>query len=455
VFSSRKSSPSQSTALNQPLALEKGRPPKVVSGTLYSLSFLAVGGIAWASLTEIRELTSAPGQIMPIGQVNNVQHLEGGIVAEILVKEGAMVKEGDALIRLAPISASADSDQVKNRSAGLQMTILRLEAQSVGKKPDLSKFAKDYPVLVKQNMALYEADENARVKERDTLNTRIRQRQQEMSTFTGDEAILTKQYAIAMEQFNIQEELMKQGYTSKKVYLDSKASMQKSESDLNGIKGRVLSSKESLKEAEGLLAELNASVARKIADERSKANSEYAEISGQVDKHSDRIDRLMVRATSSGYVQEIMPKIAGEILRPSEVAVRIVPAGQELIAEVRIDPKDIGHIQAGAKVEVKYSTYDPAMYGFSTGIVQKISATTFLPQQTSTPVPGQDGGMTQTPYYKAIVKLDSMHVGEGKFKRPVTTGMIVTADIITGTKSLTRYMLKPVARSLDKAFSER
>ena len=193
MFSSRKSSQKAATPLNQPLALEKGKPPKVVSGTLYSLSFLAIGGIAWASLTEIKELTSAPGQILPVGQVNNIQHLEGGIVAEILVKEGALVKEGDVLIRLNPFATVADSDQAKSRATSLLMTVVRLEAEGAGLKPNLSKYIKEFPQLVQQQMAQYEANEVGRRQERETLQARIRQRQQDLSTFTRDEEILNKQ----------------------------------------------------------------------------------------------------------------------------------------------------------------------------------------------------------------------------------------------------------------------
>jgi HlyD family secretion protein/adhesin transport system membrane fusion protein len=416
---------------------------------------LAIGGIAWASLTEIRELTSAPGQILPIGQINNVQHLEGGIVSEILVREGIMVREGDPIVRLSPLQASADSDQIKTRSASLKMTMARLEAQSMGRPLDISNFQREFPKLVEQQMALWNADEVARGKERETLQTRIRQRQQELITFEKEDAGVVEQLNIAKQQHAIQEELVGQGYSSKKMFLDSKSALQRSESDYIAFKGKIAAAKETLKEAESLYAELMASVARKIADERSKATAEYAEITGQVDRQFDRMDRLVVRATSTGIIQELLPKVTGEILRPSEVVAKILPLGQDLIAEVRIDPKDIGHVKIGDKAEVKFSTFDPALFGFVTGKVEKISGTTIMPAQVSNPVPGADGQMTNLPYYKAIVKLDKLTVGEGKFLKPITSGMVVTADIITGSKSLTRYMLKPVARSLDKAFAER
>jgi membrane fusion protein, adhesin transport system len=441
--------------LNQPLSLETGKPPRVVSGTLYSLSFLAVASIAWASLSEIREMTSAPGQIMPIGQVNNIQHLEGGIVSEIYVKEGAFVKEGEPLIRLSPNQAAAEADQMKSRSASLQLTLERIDAVWSVRKPNFTPFKASFPQLVSQQQALYDTDMMAKVKETETLNTRIRQKQNDVETYGKEEASLAVQLKIQREQMAIQNELMSKGYTSKKAHLEARAATQKAESDYANVVGKTQSAREALKESQNLLAEYLATNQRKMADERSKAASDYAEMAGQVDKQADRMDRLVVRAPATGIIQEFMPKVNGEVVKPSDIIGKIVPEGQEMIAEVRIDPKEIGHIKVGDRSEVKFATYDPALFGYIIGTVQSISPTTILPSASSNPIPGQDGGMGPQSYYKAIVKLNSMRIGEGKLSRPVSPGMVVTADIITGSKSLTRYMLKPVARSLDKAFTER
>jgi adhesin transport system membrane fusion protein len=129
-----------------------------------------------------------------------------------------------------------------------------------------------------------------------------------------------------------------------------------------------------------------------------------------------------------------------------------VPSGQELVAEVRIESKDSGHIKVGAPANIKFTTYDSSLYGTVQGTVEYLSATTFTPQAGQIPLPGQTPG---EPYYKAIIGISRDSVGTGSLTRPVTPGMVIQAQIVTGSKSIVRYMLKPVFNSLDVIFTER
>src|SRR4030081_656331 len=118
--------------LTQPLVLEDGRTPQILSHTLYTLSVFILAIVLWAALSDVREVTLASGQIIPSGQVQNVNHLEGGIVAELLVREGDRVVEGQPLIRLEPVAAKSDLEQLQVRRAGLALQIIRLDAASRG-----------------------------------------------------------------------------------------------------------------------------------------------------------------------------------------------------------------------------------------------------------------------------------------------------------------------------------
>jgi membrane fusion protein, adhesin transport system len=149
-------------------------------------------------------------------------------------------------------------------------------------------------------------------------------------------------------------------------------------------------------------------------------------------------------------VQEIIPKARGEVVKPGEPVARIVPTEYELVAEVRIDPKDSGFVQVGAPADVKFANYDSTLFGTVSGTVEYISATTFMPAGQA--LPGQPA---PEPYYKAVVRLASDHVGTGARRRPIAPGMMVQAGIVTGSKSITRYLLKPVFDSIDVAFTER
>jgi HlyD family secretion protein/adhesin transport system membrane fusion protein len=125
---------------------------------------------------------------------------------------------------------------------------------------------------------------------------------------------------------------------------------------------------------------------------------------------------------------------------------------QDLVAEVRIDAKDSGHVQVGMHADVKFATYDPALFGTVPGTVSHVSATTFSPQSGQ---PAFAGQVSPEPYYKATIRLSSNHVGTGARERPVSPGMVVQASIVTGSKSIVRYLFKPISSALDVAFHER
>jgi membrane fusion protein, adhesin transport system len=151
-------------------------------------------------------------------------------------------------------------------------------------------------------------------------------------------------------------------------------------------------------------------------------------------------------------VQEIVPKAAGEVVKPGDPLVRIVPTDYALVAEVRIDAKDSGHVQVGMHADLKFATYDSALFGTVPGRVSYVSATTFSPPASQPPFTGH---ASADPYYKAIIPLSSKRIGTGARERPITPGMVVQASIVTGSKSIVRYLFKPISNSLDVAFTER
>jgi len=428
--------------LTLPLAMEEGRVPKVLSMLLYVASGFIALGLIWSSITQIRELTVAPGEIRPSGSVQLVQHFEGGIVSEIYAKEGEVVEAGAPLVKLRPIAAEADLAQLKIRRANFQMSKERLSALIDGRQPDFGILASSHPKLARQQMEQMETAHIQKEKERETLALRIEQRESELEALKLQTVSLNKQVIIQKRQLKIKQDLMKEGLVSRVALLDSKTAYQRTLSESASIKGQRKSAEKKYHEARVALLELDANTKKAMQEERLKTSSELAELNETVAKHEDKVTRLIVRAPVRGLVQELPQKAIGEVVKPGDLVAKVVPLNQELVAEVQVQPADIGHIKLGATTEVKVTTYDYARYGAITGTLKHISASTFQTEKGE-------------PYYKAVIALDNSFVGKGKSKRDVLPGMVVQADIITGAKSLTKYMLKPVYRSLDIAFSER
>jgi len=160
-----------------------------------------------------------------------------------------------------------------------------------------------------------------------------------------------------------------------------------------------------------------------------------------IKKLEEQVDRLQIRAPARGLVKGLTVNTVGAVIQPGEKMMEIVPLGKKLEVQVKISPKDIGHLKIGQPVQVKFSTFDFSRYGAVLGRLDQISATTFS---------GNDGER----YYQGHVSLGKDHVGNdpGNIIMP---GMTVMADIITGDKTILQYLLKPIHRAMKTAFTER
>ncbi|WP_349358514.1 HlyD family type I secretion periplasmic adaptor subunit [Stappia sp.] len=427
-----------------PLELEDGEPPRVIARTLYILCALVIGLLLWASIGQIREVAPTRGEIVPAGEVRSVQHLEGGIVEAILVREGDRVEAGAPLVRLTASDASSELARIRVRLDWLALEDARLDAEARGEArlPEALRGSVDQIDLSDRQRESFIANLRARKKEQEALAARVAQRRAEVASLAEREGVLLQQVETEREKFQIQTELLKEGYTSRRRYLDAKTQMHSAENDLAGVKGQLAQARAGLSEAEAALAKARADVLQQVAEQKSKIAEERAELREQIVAFEDRADRLVVRAPTGGFVKHLEQTGAGAVVRPGDLVAEIVPQEEDLVAEVKVEPKDIGHIRAGDAADVVLTSYDQSRYGTVAGTVRTISASSFKDENGEA-------------YFKAIIALAAREVGEGANRRPVLPGMVVQANVVTGSKSLMRYILKPIFRSLDTAFGER
>lgn len=428
--------------LTLPAALEDGKIPSAFSYFSIIVSAFLFITLLWASLSEIRELAVAQGEIVPSGSIKLVQHLEGGLVEEVFVQEGQIIEANAPLLRLRPEAVSSDYGQYKTRLAHLRLQDLRLKAHLENSALDFAHIGTKNPKLIAEQRKLFMVEKALEAKERQILESRIAQRKSEIKSHQKELESLKRQVLIQQEQLAMRENLLKDGYTSRRAYLETKATLETVTAQRITLAGRLENAREQLKEAQSQLQQASAQAQQKYSVERSKIAGEIAELEQSLTKLKDRFNRLFVRAPVRGIVQELAQNSAGQVVKPGELVARIVPLEGEVEAEVQIEPKDIGHIVVGQKAELKISTYDPNIYGVVVGAVKRISASTFQKENGD-------------PYFKAIIRLEKNYVSDKQRKHLILPGMVLQADIITGAKSLAKYLLKPVYRSLDRAFSER
>lgn len=425
-----------------PAELEDGRIPHFFGSLTILFSGLFLAALVWASFAEIRELAVSQGEIAPYGQVQKIEHLEGGQIQTIFYHEGERVEQGDVLVQLSPIAAAADLKQLHARAANLRLRKEALSALIEGREPNVSAMAEAFPELAADQMQIYTSKRLQAVEEQGAREATVLQRKNAYEAVIVDAQSLKNQLVISEEQLAIQAELLKSGLVARATYLDYEATYENFRSQTLAAKGRIDVAREQLSVARHTLEGNAAQSMNQFGEERGEVNIELAELEQQIGKFADRVDRLAIRSPVRGTVQEIVQKTPGEVIRPGDLVATIVPLDSRVVAEVRVNPQDIGHIRKDDEVEVKLSTFDPNVFGVIKGRVGVISASTFKNENNE-------------PYYKAIIHLDQSYVGEGIKRRAIQPGMIVQADIITGSKSLIQYILKPVYRSLDIGFSER
>jgi HlyD family secretion protein/adhesin transport system membrane fusion protein len=232
------------------------------------------------------------------------------------------------------------------------------------------------------------------------------------------------------------------GNMSRKQVLDSETNFEQSRLLLQVSEGKLAATREALLEAEAALAESDALAQKLWSEELAKASSELVEVKESLKKQTDRVERLVVRAPTRGPVQQVLQRSPGEVVRPGETLARIVPIDDALVAEVYVKPEDIAAVKVGDKAELKVTAYDFSKYGKIKGEVTDISPTTFENDDKRS-------------YYKVLIRFNPGRSDRFASEWRLQPGMTVDAEIISGSKSLLQYLLKPVYRGIDVAFSER
>ena len=426
----------------QSIQLEESDAPGVVSIGILTTAILCFAGVVWAYITPVNEVAITQGEVVPSGHNHVVQHLEGGIVKEIVISDGEFVKEGEVLIKIAPTATESEFQQLRARRAILELQIARLNAVLHDKKPKFEKFQKDYPDLVASEKEIYHAQLKTHRSQLKLANTKIKQREEEIAREKNKASYLKRELVVLGQQTDMRKDLVDRGLVSKAEYLDRKAEMAETETQYQQTLSNIRVTNESLIEANQALVDVENQFFEGINLEIGKVSGELVELDKSLLKFEDRVSRLDITAPVSGIITGLAVNTIQSVIKPGETVMEIVPSGDELIVESRVNTSDIGHIYLGQDAEVKINSYDPHRFGTVMGKVKQISASTFLDEQ-------------QVPYYRAKIGLEKDYLGakDGKYK--IIPGMTVQADIKTGEKSVLDYLLKPIYRGFQNAFQER
>jgi len=428
--------------LSEAIQLEEEVVPEFIKPALLAVAALVVLFLGWSAIVEIKEVATAPGVVVPSASVKVVEHLEGGIITQILVEEGTEVQKGQLLARMDRGQGEAELKQMQSRLAALSVRAERLSAFLENRKADFSPFVGEYPKLVLDQQQILKDQIASQGTSQSVIEAQIQQRKRELVQLREAMSVAKQQQVLTTELLKMREKMIAKKLISKVEYLDTKRAKVTADGEIARIKESIAVNQMTLRESENNLDNLDAQSRQAASLEIGTVSAEMSEVRNAIARIQDRVNRLEIRAPIHGIVQDLRVRTVGQVIQPGGLLMQVVPIGDTLVVEVQISTDDIGHVKAGQPVLVKVGSYDYSRFGGVEGTLVKTSATSVLDAAGKA-------------IFKGWVTLSHPYVGNKTGKYLVLPGMDVQAEITTGQKTFLQYLLKPLTDAMSQAFRER
>ena len=410
---------------------------------LYFWIIAFLGFILWAQFALIDEIARGDGEIIPSGENQLIQNLEGGIVEEILVHEGQPVEKGQILIRIDNKKSTSSFSSNAVKADALQAKIARLRAESQGKKFEVDgALKKRIPEIVENEYSLYQTNKHQLRSKLNALKARLSQKRQELNEAKSQLRHLKASHEMIETEVSMTEPMVKKGVRSKIDFLKLRREANEIESKYDATNKSIPRLRSAIKEVQSTINETTYMFKSEAKVKRNEAVAELRGLRENSTALKDQVSRTVVRSPMKGVVQRLFVHTVGGVIKPGENIMEIVPSEQNLLVEVKIKPADIAFIYFGQKAIVKFSAYDFAIYGGLDGKVVFISADTEKDEKDNV-------------FYNVRIETDKNHLSRNGEELKIIPGMTVNVDIITGQKSVLDYILKPILKTKQYTFTER
>lgn len=429
--------------LAQSVLFEESGVSRLARVALFLVSLGVLFFFAWASYFTIDEVAHTPGQVISAAPVQHIQHLEGGIVQEILVRERDIVQEGQVLVRMDPQIPQAALQKIRTEESVLRAWQIRLQAFLEESEADFSVLLPEFAGVVTSQEQLLKAQRQARESQRTLLTSQAKGHLQEREQLQGEVPFIRTRIQLIKEQKTAQENALRKGAASRQDLIHVEQQLNDAEVELHRNLDQQARAEKASRETLLELTKREDDLWEKTVGELSKVTAELEKVGEGLAQAMDRVARLEVRSPVHGIIQNMPVKTVRGVLTPGALIAEIIPIGPVRYLEARIRTLDVGHLAVGQRVTVNVTAYDFSRYGGIDGTLEFISPTTF------------EESNGQEPYYKGLIRLHKTYVGHQPKVNEVLPGMVVQADIHTGAKTLMEYLLKPIYSSIDQSFRER
>lgn len=430
-----------SNHLAKSILLEESGSPTIVRLIIVFIALIFGIFLYWAINAEVDEVAIAVGETLPVGQVQLVQSIAGGVITEIRVKNGQLVEKGDVLIRLDPTMTRSELGQILAKRDVLLVQKERLNALLKGVEPNFSAISK-MSEIVQAEWNQFIGIRRYKETNQELFRNRIAQQQVALNEIIGQEKALLEQDLILQEEIAMRKVLYEKKLNSKIVLLSLQRRTSELHSEIEALKPKKEQVYEKIKEIRSQQAEFEEQNNQTLLKELSGIEEKLAGLREDITMKREAASHMEIMSPVSGVIHSLQINTVGAVVSPGSLVLEIVPRDRALMAEIQISTQEIGHVHQGAPVNLKFTTYNYSIYGTIIGELLEISAYTLLDRAGK-------------PYYKGIVKLPKNHLGEDPRALPILPGMTLQADIKTGQKTVMQYLLKPIFKSAGEAFRER
>ena len=428
------------------LQLQEEAPSPLPRVVLWLVVVLAGLLALWAAVGRLDVVAVAEGRLVPSSQLKIVQPAEGGVMRELLVKEGERVRAGQVLARMDVQAADADATALRQEAAMRRLQLRRVDAELAGRA--LAVAPEDPPRLhaqvEAQRLARAQAQESA-LSEQRTVVMRARR---DMLAAEETQAKLASALPLLREQEQAFSRLEREGYAGKLMLAQRTRERQDAEQDARAQDHRVEAARATIEQAERRIAQLVAGYRAQLQSERIEAESHLARATQDLEKLRHRQKLAELRAPADGVVKDLATHTPGAVLAPGSVLMTLVPEGDRLIAEVWLANPDAGFVSAGQTARLKLAGFPFQKYGMVDARVVRVSA-------DSTERPAEAGRPGAGFAYRAQLQPLAQDIRHGDARHALLPGMQLTAEIKLAERTVLEYLLSPVQKLAAEAGRER
>ncbi|HWA12787.1 MAG TPA: HlyD family type I secretion periplasmic adaptor subunit [Burkholderiales bacterium] len=434
--------------------LRDAEAPPMPRAVLYAMLALLAAAIAWAAIGRLDIIAVAQGRLVPATYVKIVQPAEPGVLREILVREGEVVRAGQVLMRMDAEVSDAEGAAVENDLALRRLQLRRIQAELDDAPFAMAKA--DRPALFAQAAAQYRANREAYASQVESERAVLARAEQDLNGAVEMESRLAQTVPIYREQEAAHGKLVKDGFFSRLSGLDKTRERIEKEQELKAQAHQVASLRAAIEQSRKRLAQIASGHRQQLENERAEANAQRLRLEQEGAKQAYRRGLLELRAPHDGVVKDLATHTAGTVVAPGTILMTLVPRDEPLKAEVWITNEDAGFVEVAQPVKVKVAAYPFHKYGMAQGRVEYLSPDAAeLPDVRERDRKDGRSHVMPPSGFRALVALDSPYLERDGRRLRLSPGMLVSAEVNLGQRTVLEYLLSPVQKTVLEAGRER